>query len=323
MPYKEKIIGIYKIQSRIKPERVYIGSASNMLHRWVEHKHQLRNGKHHSPKLQRHYDKYGEDDLIFELVENIGVKDRSLIMEREKFYINFFRQEDDNKPYFNICSEPHSSLGVKRSEEICLAISKRQKENPRPPRVMTEEEAKSRSLSQLGNTNGKGIKGKKRSKEACENMRNARINSLIKRGKYKGGKKKAERDANGKLIVSEETRLKMSIAGKNRKPISEETRKKMGEVRKGRKFSEEHKRKISEGNKGKKKTEEQRLKMSKSRKGKPSKMKGKKMSEIGRQHLKESKKGMFQGENNPFYGRHHTEESKRKIGNKNRKKPLS
>jgi hypothetical protein len=52
------ISGIYKIQSIINPERVYIGSAISIRNRWCTHKSELKGNKHHSPKLQNHYNKY-------------------------------------------------------------------------------------------------------------------------------------------------------------------------------------------------------------------------------------------------------------------------
>ena len=57
--------GIYKIESKIKPERIYIGSAKNIQFRWNLHKRELLNKKHHSHKLQWHVNKYGIDDLRF------------------------------------------------------------------------------------------------------------------------------------------------------------------------------------------------------------------------------------------------------------------
>jgi hypothetical protein len=38
----ERITGIYKIQSIIKPERIYIGSAVYVDKRWKEHLNDLR-----------------------------------------------------------------------------------------------------------------------------------------------------------------------------------------------------------------------------------------------------------------------------------------
>jgi hypothetical protein len=51
--------------------------------------------------------------------------------------------------------------------------------------------------------------------------------------------------------LSEETKQKMRIAAANRKPISEETRKKISNAHKGKKLSVETKQKMSEAKKGK------------------------------------------------------------------------
>ena len=66
--------GIYKIQSKTKPERFYIGSAVDIKHRWWGHKSDLLKDEHHSSKLQRHVNKYGFDDLDFS-VEEECIKD--------------------------------------------------------------------------------------------------------------------------------------------------------------------------------------------------------------------------------------------------------
>lgn len=51
--------GIYQIQSKIKPERIYIGSTINVKKRESIHLGNLKRNKHHSHKLQRHYNKFG------------------------------------------------------------------------------------------------------------------------------------------------------------------------------------------------------------------------------------------------------------------------
>ena len=62
------ISGIYKIQSKIKPERIYIGSAVNMSNRIIKHKQDLKKNIHCNNKLQNHYNKYGLADLIFSIL---------------------------------------------------------------------------------------------------------------------------------------------------------------------------------------------------------------------------------------------------------------
>ena len=72
-----KLPGIYQIQSKIKPQRIYIGSAINIQKRWWMHLFDLRKNKHSSSKLQRHYDKYGESDLQFSIL--LGCEKENLI----------------------------------------------------------------------------------------------------------------------------------------------------------------------------------------------------------------------------------------------------
>jgi group I intron endonuclease len=96
---------IYKISSIIKPHRVYVGSAVNFKARKSVHISQLRSGKHHSKKLQRHFNKYGEGDIIFSVIESVD--DKSFLIKREQFYIDAF------SPYFNTCPTAGSNLGRK------------------------------------------------------------------------------------------------------------------------------------------------------------------------------------------------------------------
>lgn len=82
---------------------------------------------------------------------------------------------------------------------------------------------------------------------------------------------------------SEETRRKMSEAGKG-KHHSEETKRKLSEANKGKQLSEEHKRKLSESCKGKQLSEETRRKISES-------CKGRQLSEETRRKMSDFQKG--------------------------------
>ena len=97
-----KISGIYKIESKIKSERLYIGSAININRRWIIHLYDLKNNKHHSNKLQNHYNKYGKDDLIFSIIEECPI---SKLLIREQYYM------DLKSPYFNECKIAGNCLG--------------------------------------------------------------------------------------------------------------------------------------------------------------------------------------------------------------------
>ena len=106
-------IGIYKIQS-IRNFKVYIGSAINIQYRWKRHLSDLRKNKHHCITLQRHYNKYGESDLLFEVIEYC--KEEELI-KKEQSYLDFFTKK------FNICDVAGSCIGIKKSEEFKKKIS--------------------------------------------------------------------------------------------------------------------------------------------------------------------------------------------------------
>ena len=100
--------------------------------------------------------------------------------------------------------------------------------------------------------------------------------------------------------------------------VSEETRKKISESQKGKLFSEEHKKKLSEaqkGNKnslGKKRSEETKNKLSEVHKGRPGPNKGKHLSEEIKNKISQTLKGKLVGDKNPFYGKKHLDETKKK-----------
>jgi len=109
------ISGIYAISSKCKPEKVYIGSAVNIRRRWRQHKSDLRLKRHGNPRLQRHYNKYGDDDLIFEMIIKCEKQD---LISAEQAFIDLY------KPRFNICSRAGSALGMRRSAKTRAKVSK-------------------------------------------------------------------------------------------------------------------------------------------------------------------------------------------------------
>ena len=98
-------------------------------------------------------------------------------------------------------------------------------------------------------------------------------------------------------VINEETRKKISISNSGKKR-TEETKKRISEFQRGRKASEETKERMSISmfgkNKGKMPTKETKLIWSKNRKGKQT------------------------GSDNPFFGKHHSEETKKKLSEKHK-----
>jgi group I intron endonuclease len=78
------MIGIYRIKNLVN-EKCYYGSSKNIQKRWKTHLNQLRNKKHINCILQNAWNKYGEDNFIFEIVEECELEN---IFEVEQKYID-------------------------------------------------------------------------------------------------------------------------------------------------------------------------------------------------------------------------------------------
>jgi len=108
------IMAIYQIRSKATG-KIYVGSAMKYVYRISVHLCRLKKGLHHSKILQNHFNKYGIEDLEFNILEEIFNSEDLII--REQFYI------DTLKPVFNIRMIAHNQLGVKKSEETRRKIS--------------------------------------------------------------------------------------------------------------------------------------------------------------------------------------------------------
>jgi len=195
-----KISGIYRIESLTKPERVYVGSSVNIKTRWRKHLRELRSNNHVNQILQNHFNKYGETDFVFVIVELCFPE---FLTAREQYYIN------KEKPHFNICGIAGTTLGFNHSEEAKKKIGKASEGNKNMAGKHHSEESK-RKISEA-------LKGKRISEETREKL------SVAKKGKACKGHPHTE-----------ETKKRISESRKNRPPISEETRKKMSEARNGK-----------------------------------------------------------------------------------------
>jgi hypothetical protein len=159
---------------------------------------------------------------------------------------------------------------------------------------------------------GDGVLGLKHSEEARQKISEAGKGNTRSLGKScsEEARQKISEAQKGKTH-SEETREKMSKAQKGEnnpnfgKTLSEEIRLKMSEAQKGKTRSEETREKMSKAQKGKTRSEETRQKLSEAGKGRT-------FSEETRQKLSEAQKG----ENNGFFGKKHSEETRQKYRNR-------
>ena len=84
-----KISGIYCIIN-IRNSKRYIGSSKNIRQRLWSHRAELRHNKHENTHLQSAWNKYGEQNFDYYILENC---EEDLLLEREQWYIDTIKPE--------------------------------------------------------------------------------------------------------------------------------------------------------------------------------------------------------------------------------------
>ena len=95
---------IYKL-TNIVNNKCYIGLTSREFSiRWQEHIKKLVEGEHENKHLQRAWNKYGSENFIFEVIEE--VENPYLLPQREIYWIDYFDS------YYNGYNETLGGEGV-------------------------------------------------------------------------------------------------------------------------------------------------------------------------------------------------------------------
>jgi group I intron endonuclease len=194
--------GIYLIKNIIN-NKVYIGSAVNIDRRWEQHKKLLKKGKHHSCHLQLAWNKYGEQNFKFEILEEVS--NPLHLVSYEQVYLDYHKSYEDERGY-NICKVAGSPLGLRRSEEA----KKKMSEAKTGIKFSEEHKQKLREAKT----------GIKFSEEHKQKLREAKMNMSEEH------KRKISEALIGTKL-SQEHKNKISKAARN---MSEETKKKMSEA---------------------------------------------------------------------------------------------
>ena len=210
--------GIYKI-TNVLNNKIYIGSALHFAKRWGSHRILLRKGDHHCRHLQSAWNLYGEKSFKLEIIEYVD--DRTLLIEREQYYI------DTLKPEYNSAKIAGSSLGVIQTKETVDKRIATRRANGKP--WTSDKRKEEMKIFMKGNQIHKGCKhseemkskASKLAKERCstkefkEFMRGVNLGNQNKKGKACSEEaKKLLREKNLGKIDSEETKLRKSLAVK-------------------------------------------------------------------------------------------------------------
>jgi group I intron endonuclease len=95
------ICGIYRIFNK-ETKKSYIGSSTNIEHRWEQHISALRLSRHKNAHLQSSYNKHGIESFSFSILEEIA---KDALLEHEKYWMNFYKTCDREFGY-NISKDP-------------------------------------------------------------------------------------------------------------------------------------------------------------------------------------------------------------------------
>jgi group I intron endonuclease len=225
---KEIISGIYEIKNTANGKN-YIGSAINIYKRWGSHVDELRRKNHKNKHLQRAWDRYGEENFCFNIMETC---DPDLLITREQYYI------DTINPTYNMARIAGSTLGKKHSDDAInkmrlAKLGKKVSEETKKKmsqaglgRIFSDEHRLNLSKSSKGNKNFLGRthtpetrkklsdinKGKPKSEEHKRKLSKARIGIAP----WNKGKIGLQVSPNKGKHMSDETKRKLSESQKER-----------------------------------------------------------------------------------------------------------
>lgn len=216
--------------------KVYIGQAQSpqrLKLRWSKHKTELRKHHHHSIKLQRAWDKYGEDSFIFEILESDIPLD--LLTHREQYYM------DSTEAYtngYNSCQFAACTRGYKPTPESIAKRVAKVKGMFVGRKLSEETKKKIRAARALQ------ISTQESRKKVGDALRGRKAGPNPKKGWGKG------------RVVPQETKDKISATLKGRK-LSEEVVQHMKDAQNrpevkakhSKRLSEAHREKLSESRK--------------------------------------------------------------------------
>lgn len=86
----DKVAGVYRIKNVVNG-KIYIGSSVDLMNRMYCHKSRLRRGIHKNPHLQSAWNKYGEENFEFTVLEIVENKDD--VLDVEQLYLDTYHPD--------------------------------------------------------------------------------------------------------------------------------------------------------------------------------------------------------------------------------------
>lgn len=117
--------GIYCI-TNLKNDKKYIGQTYDLKYRWMRHKSDLNCGRHHNKHLQSAWNKYGENNFSYSILEYCPIE---ILDDKEIYWIEFYNVLN-SKCGYNLADGGLGCRGYKHTEEEILKM--RMIQNPEP-----------------------------------------------------------------------------------------------------------------------------------------------------------------------------------------------
>ena len=140
------MIGIYRIKNIVNG-KCYYGSSKDIEKRWKQHKKELKNKIHINCILQRAWDKYGENNFLFVIVEECII---TVLLETEQRYL-------DLQPEYNIGLKSSGGDNLTKNPNKDNILKKMSQSVKRRYEAMTDEDKKDKHSQPMEkNPNWKG-----------------------------------------------------------------------------------------------------------------------------------------------------------------------
>jgi group I intron endonuclease len=153
-----QVSAVYKISCSVSGN-LYIGSSKDVYRRWILHRCDLRKDRHHAFKLQRAWNKHGEDSFAIEILE--AVPDLAELIARERYWLLALRPKYNSSldPVATNTGKKLGPLSAETKEKIRIAVTgfrhteenKAKMRGPRKPVRTAMTEAEHAAARQRGN----------------------------------------------------------------------------------------------------------------------------------------------------------------------------
>lgn len=151
----DKICGVYFIKNLIN-NKVYIGKSKNLFKRWESHLYALKSNTHPNSHLQSSFNKYGEINFSFIILESFKEVDEIYLNELEIKLIKEYKSHIDLYGY----NKTFGGEGASHIDEVKQKIS-----NSLKGQIFTKERRQKISISNKGRKQSKKEKLKRAEKQ--------------------------------------------------------------------------------------------------------------------------------------------------------------